>query len=104
MFKVGLSLIGQNWYNRKQTNLSSKLYWIAKTCFDNRNNPSFFKWFENIRNIFINCGCSGFWDNQNFPNKIWFVKTIKQRLIDLYINEWRNECDTNTSCFMYKII
>ena len=34
-------------------NLSSKLYWIAKTCFDNRNNPSFIKWFENIRNFGI---------------------------------------------------
>ena len=32
------------------------------------------------------------------------MKTIKQRLTYLYINEWRNECDTNTSCFMYKII
>ena len=50
----------------KTENLSSKLYRIAKTCFDNRSSPSFFKWFENIRNIFINCGCSGFWDNQNF--------------------------------------
>ena len=49
-------------------------------------------------------GWSGSWDNQNFPNKIWLVKTIKQRLTDLYTNEWRNECDTNTSCFMYKII
>ena len=33
-------------------NLSSKLYWIAKTSFENRNNTLFFKWFVNIRSIF----------------------------------------------------
>ena len=85
-------------------NLSSKLNWIAKTSFENRNNTLFFKWFVNIRSIFINCGCSGIWDSHTFLNKAWLKATIKQRLTDLYIQEWRNECDTNTCCNMYKII
>ena len=56
--------------------------------------------------IFINCGCSGFRDSQTFPNQVWLVKTIKQRLIYIYryiyiyIYEWRNECDTNTLRFI----
>ena len=32
------------------------------------------------------------------------MKTIKPRLSDLYINEWRIECDPNISCYMYRII
>ena len=65
-------------------NLSSKLYWIAKTSFENRNNTLFFKWFVNIRSIFINCGCSWIWDSHTFLNKAWLKATIKQRLTDLY--------------------
>ena len=84
-------------------NLSSKLYWIAKDAFENRN-ASYFKWFTNVHNIFIHCGYSGIWDNPGFPSKIWLTKSIKQRLTDLYIQEWSNECDTQTSCYFYKII
>ena len=84
-------------------NLSTKLYSLAKSYYENRQTQSCFKWFDNIRDIFINCGCNGIWENQNFPNKIWLVKTIKQRLSDLFINEWRIQCDTNTSCTFYRM-
>ena len=84
-------------------NLSTKLYSLAKSYYENRQTQLCFKWFDNIRDIFINCGCNGIWENQNFPNKIWLVKTIKQRLSDLFINEWRIQCDTNTSCTFYRM-
>ena len=85
-------------------NLSSKLYCIAITSFENRNNTLFYKWFVNIRSIFIKCGTSGIWDSHTYLSKTWLTTTIKQQLTHLYIQEWRNECDTNTSCNMYKII
>ena len=44
-----------------------------------------------------------FWDNLNFPKRNWLVKSTKQKLTDLYINEWKNECDNNTSCSTYRI-
>ena len=56
-----------------------------------------------IRNILIKCDCSGIWENHPFLNKIWLVKTIKQRLSDLFINEWRTECDEKSSCTFYRI-
>ena len=45
MFKVELSLISQNLYNKKQTTCPLNYIGLQKTCFDNRNNPSFLKWF-----------------------------------------------------------
>ena len=50
-----------------------------------------FKWLDTIRNIFISCGCSGIWENHPLLNKIWLVKTIKQRLSDLFMNELNGE-------------
>lgn len=83
--------------------ISSKLYFIAKTYFDNQNRNSCFQWFENVRNILISCGFSGFWLNQTFLNKTWLIKATKQKLTDLYINEWENDCQNNTSCNVYRI-
>ena len=40
-------------------------------------------------------GCSGIWEIHPLLNKIWLVITIKQRLSDLFINEWRTGCDEN---------
>lgn len=84
-------------------NISSKLYFIAKTYFDEPNQNTCFKWFEHVRNILISCGYSGFWNSQTFPNKKWLIKSTKQKLTDLYINEWKNECESNTSCYIYRI-
>ena len=85
------------------SNLSSKLYFIGKSNFDVYTHNNSFKWFSGIRNILISCGNAGFWDNLNFPNRNWLVKSTKQKLTDLYINEWKNECDNNTSCSTYRI-
>ena len=51
----------------------------------------------------ISCGYIGFWDNLNFPNKNWLLKSTKQKLTDLYLNEWNNACNNNTSCYIYKL-
>ena len=84
-------------------NLSTKLYFIAKTYIDGLNQNTCFKWFEEVRNILISCGYIGFWDNLNFPNKNWLLKSTKQKLTDLYFNEWNNACNNNTSWYIYKL-
>ena len=85
------------------SNLSSKLYFIGKSYFDVHMPNNSFKWFSEIRNILISCGNVGFWDNLNFPNNKWLIKSTKQKLTDLYINDWKNECENNTSCSTYRI-
>ena len=84
-------------------NISTKLFFIAKTHFEEGIDNASFKWFDKIRNILISCGFSGFWDSLNFPNSNWLVKSIKQKLTDLYINNWQNETSNSTSCYNYRI-
>ena len=86
------------------SNLSTELYFISKSYFDDHRYSNSFKWFLEIKNTLISCGNVGFWDNINFPNRTWLVKSTKQKLTDLYINEWKNECDNNTTCNTYRIL
>ena len=79
------------------SNLPTKLYFIAKSYFDDHRYSNSFKWFLEIRNILITFENFSFWDNINFPNRTWLLKSTKQKLTNLYINEWKNECDNNTS-------
>ena len=52
-----------------------------------------FIWFSEIRNILIACGNVGFWNNLNFPSKKWLVKATKHKFTDLFISDWKKECD-----------
>ena len=96
------------WYWAKlvsptSSNLSTKLYFIGKSYFDvNMQNKSFI-WFSEIRNILIACGNVGFWNNLNLPSKKWLVKATKHKLTDLFISNWKKECESNTSCNIYRI-
>ena len=57
-----------------------------------------------IITILISCGNVGFWDNLNFPNNKWLIKSTKHKLTDLFINDWKNECENNTSCSTYRFL
>ena len=38
-----------------------------------------------------------------FPNRNWLIKSTKPKLTDLYLNEWKNEIEINTSCVIYRM-
>ena len=38
-----------------------------------------------------------------FPNRNWLIKSTKLKLTDLYVNEWKHEIETNTSCIIYRM-
>ena len=79
----------------------SKLYAVSLShCHNHRNGT--FKWLENVRSILISCGFSGIWDNQSFPNRNWLVKSIRQKLTDLFLNEWKPQVESNSSCYIYR--
>ena len=58
-------------------NLSSKLYAVALSHFQHSISNKFI-WLENVKNILISCGFSGFWDMHTFPNRNWLIKATKQ--------------------------
>ena len=80
-------------------NLSSKL--ISLSRYHNHRNSTF-KWLENVRSILISCGFSGIWDSQSFPNRKWLIKSTRQKLIDLFLNEWKSQVESNSSCYIYR--
>ena len=83
-------------------NLSSKLYAISLSHYQNHRNGTF-KWLENVRSILISCGFSGIWDNHVFPKSKWLVKATHQKLTDLFLNEWKSQVDSNSSCYIYRL-
>ena len=86
-----------------KSSISTKLFFIPKTHFKEGIHNASFKWFDKIHNILICCGFSGFRDSLNFPNSNWLVKSTKQKLTDLYINDWQNEISNSMSCYNYRI-
>ena len=83
-------------------NLSSKLYAVVLSHFQHSINSQF-RWVENVKNILISCGFSGFWDIHTFPNRNWLVKATKQKLVDLFLNDWQSQIENNTSCYNYRL-
>ena len=56
-----------------------------------------------VKNILISCGFSGFWDMHTFPNGNWLIKATKQKLVDLFLNDWQCQVENNTSCYNYRL-
>ena len=61
-----------------------------------------FPWLHSLREIFIKCGQYGLWESQTFPNKEWLKATIKQRLTDLFKNEWYSTIENSSKCTLYR--
>ena len=83
--------------------LCSQLYFIAKSYFDNARWLNNFSWIELVRHILTLNGFSGIWDVHQFPNRIWLAKAVKQKLIDISLNEWKAEVETRPSSYIYRI-
>ena len=79
-----------------------KLYAISLSHYHNHRN-GIFKWLENVRSILISCGFSGIWDYQLFQNRNWFVKSTRQKLTDLFLNEWKSQVESNSLCYKYRL-
>ena len=69
--------------------------------YSNTNTSS--KWLDYCKNILRNTGFSGIWSNQSVDNPKWLVESTKQRLKDLYINEWHRKIDESSSCLNYRL-
>ena len=61
------------------------------------------KWLKTVKSILIKCGLSGFWEQQKVDNPVWHVRCVKQKLKDLFINEWYTKLDTSPSATYYRI-
>ena len=61
-----------------------------------------FVWLEKVKNILIKCGLNGFWEQQKVDSPIWLIKCVKQKLQDLFINEWYSKVKSSESSSNYR--
>lgn len=62
-----------------------------------------FSWLKNVQNILIKCGLNNVWDTNNYPNCKWLTETVKQKLSDLFLNEWFSDLEQSGKCRNYKL-
>ena len=60
-----------------------------------------FLWLKKIKNILIECGFSGMWDNQSYPNAKWLITATKQKLHDLFLNTRYASIQNSSSTYNY---
>ena len=63
-----------------------------------------FCWIRNVKHILDNCGMSGIWESQTFPNEKWLVCAVKQKLRGIFITNWHAQLDISSSGITYKLI
>ena len=85
--------------------LANSIYLIARSYYTFSNisaNSKYFKWIHCIKHILCSSGYSGIWQTNIFPNKRWLASAIKQKYIDLFLNDWYNKVGSNMNYRMFK--
>ena len=94
-----------NYWTRLITGKNTKLSYIIYTCLLQLYMSGIFisPWLDCIRGICIECGLSGVWQSQTIGNVRWFLKTVEQRLKDLWISTWYRNIITKGICSSYSV-
>jgi hypothetical protein len=62
-----------------------------------------FQWINELKNIFVTCGMNNIWDTHDFPNIKWLTLTVKQKLKDVFLNDWYSNLENASSCKNYRL-
>ncbi|MEW8546328.1 MAG: reverse transcriptase family protein [Candidatus Thiodiazotropha sp.] len=60
------------------------------------------QWIENVKNILCSNGFSGVWYSQSFINSSWLIKALKQKLNDIFIQNWSSQVQLTSESNIYK--
>ena len=70
----------------------------------NENNPEQISWISNLKQLLFELGFGYAWLNQGVQCETSFISQIKQRLHDVYIQQWNTEIMATSSSRMFKHI
>ena len=87
--------------------LSSLMYNIILSNYkygNFRSQQPIFKWIDCVRGILTKCGNPNIWDTQQFPSLKWLKLNTKQKLTDLFLNEWYSFVQTAPKYVTYKLL
>jgi len=83
--------------NRKFTKICYDMMLNDMVLFPNKNN-----WAIRVRNLLNNTGFSIVWQNQGVGNEIAFLTLLRQRLQDIFIQEWHSRLDLSSRASLYR--
>ena len=68
----------------------------------NHEYPSSVTWVSQVKNMLETCGMGFAWRNQFVFNEDQFLSIFKQRVIDMYLQEWRYQVDMTSNNRLFK--
>lgn len=92
---------------KRQNNLAVMVYTHLRRKYDTSATEiqnKDFMWIDNVKRILTTCGFVDIWRTQVFPNNKWLKEATKQKLKDLFINEWFNTIEQSSGCSTYTLI
>jgi len=77
--------------------LSLRMYKLCRQSLKN------ITWCQKIKEILYMCGFYEIWDNDILVNPEWIAASVKQKLRDLYLLEWRQLVNNSSKCYLYRV-
>jgi len=62
-----------------------------------------FPWLAKIEHILICCGLNNIWNNHSFINSKWLKVITKQKVYELFVNDWYALIESSEKALFYKI-
>ena len=87
--------------NSEKDKLSSIVYKAIYELKEQKEIKS--KWIENVKYILCSNGFSGIWYSQSFINSTWLQKALKQKLNDIFMQNWNSQVQSTSESNIYKI-
>ena len=87
--------------NKENAKLSSTVYAAIYSLHERNKMKS--QWIDNVKNILCSNGFSGVWYSQSFTNSTWLLKASKQKLIDIFIQNWTTQVQSASESSIYKL-
>lgn len=60
-------------------------------------------WIETVKDILCSNGFSGVWYSQSFINRTWLQNALKQKLNDVFIQNWTSQIQCTSENNIYKV-
>lgn len=62
-----------------------------------------YPWMYNVKTILIKCGLVNVWFDNIQTNFNWLKLAVKQKLKDLFLNEWYSKIDNSSNSMFYRV-
>ena len=104
MYTVRYVRIIKYWLNiihGKKSLYVNKAYIDSMNMADSSNKPT---WARSVKNLLCTTGFAEVWFNQGVPDIGSFISLFKQRITDMFIQNWRGQLDNSSRARFYRTI